>query len=110
MKFSVEKYRKNNNDIEVENEELKGQLERIDNFYANEIKKIKLDHEREVEKLKNEIKMLESRALINPRKITVEQVNNIKELRAKGLSFRVIAQETKLSTCTIQRALKGVYD
>ena len=56
------------------------------------------------------IEELESRALINPRKVTDEQVKKIKELRGSGLSYRAIVKETGLSTCTIQRALKGVYD
>ena len=49
-------------------------------------------------------------ALINPRKVTDEQVKKIKELRASGLSYRAIVKEIGLSTCTIQRALKGIYD
>lgn len=65
---------------------------------------------KENQELKEKIKELESRALINPRKVTDEQVIKIKELRADGFSFRAIAKETGLSTCTIQRALKGVYD
>lgn len=65
---------------------------------------------KENQELKEKIKELESRALINPRKVTDKQVQEIKELRANGLSYRAIARETGLSTCTIQRALKGIYD
>ena len=65
---------------------------------------------KENQELKEKIKELESRALINPRKVTDEQVKKIKELRASGLSYRAIVKETGLSTCTIQRALKGIYD
>lgn len=65
---------------------------------------------REIRELKKRITELESKALINPRKVTEEQVKRIKKLRAAGLSYRAIAKETTLSTCTIQRALKGVYD
>ena len=64
----------------------------------------------ENKELKKKIEELESRALINPRKVTDEQVKKIKELRGSGLSYRAIVKETGLSTCTIQRALKGVYD
>ena len=39
-----------------------------------------------------------------------EMVKKIKELRASGLSYRAIVKEIGLSTCTIQRALKGIYD
>lgn len=68
----------------------------------------KLNNENKL--LKSENKELRSRALINPRKVTDEQVNIIKELRINGLSFRAIAKETGLSTCTITRALNGKYD
>ena len=58
----------------------------------------------------NEELIKENKALINPRKVTDEQVKKIKELRASGLSYRAIVKEIGLSTCTIQRALKGIYD
>ena len=62
---------------------------------------------KENKELKKKIEELESRALINPRKVTDKK---IKELRASGLSYRAIVKEIGLSTCTIQRALKGIYD
>ena len=65
---------------------------------------------KQYKELKKTIEELESRAIINPRKVTDEQVKKIKELRASGLSYRAIVKETGLSTCTIQRALKGIYD
>ena len=65
---------------------------------------------KENKELKKKIEELESRALINSRKVTDEQVKKIKELRASGLSYRAIVKEIGLSTCTIQRALKGIYD
>lgn len=68
------------------------------------------DLKEKIKELEGKIKELENRALINPRKVTDEQVIKIKELRASGLSYRAIVKETGLSTCTIQRALKGVYD
>lgn len=74
--------------------------------FGEEIQSLKI----EIEKLKDENKELKSRALVNPVKVTGEQVKKIKELRKEGLSFRAIAKEVKLSTCTISRALDGVYD
>ena len=65
---------------------------------------------KENKELKKKIEELESRALINPRKVTDEQVKKIKELRASGLSYRAIVKEIGLSTFTIHRALKGIYD
>ena len=83
--------------------------------YLNKIKVFATDIqirrlEEFVSQLKKKIEELESRALINPRKVTDEQVKKIKELRASGLSYRAIVKEIGLSTCTIQRALKGIYD
>lgn len=101
-------------DFEKENEILKEKLNGIDDYYQAEIKKlvdrIEAEHLREVQKLKDEIVELKARALVNPRKVTDEQVIKIKELRASGLSYRAIVKETGLSTCTIQRALNGIYD
>lgn len=101
-------------DFKKENEILIEKLNGIDDYYQAEIKKlvdrIEAEHLREVQKLKDEILELKSRALVNPRKVTDEQVIKIKELRASGLSYRAIVKETGLSTCTIQRALNGIYD
>lgn len=116
-KDDIEISKRVNNDIidlEKENEVLKEKLNKIDDYYQDEIKKlvdrIQEEHLREVQELKDEIVELKTRALVNPRKVTDEQVIKIKKLRASGLSYRAIAKETGLSTCTIQRALKGVYD
>ena len=43
-------------------------------------------------------------------KITDEQVQQIKDLRAKGLSYRAIQNQTGWSSVTINRALNGIYD
>lgn len=108
--------RVNNNiiDLEKENEFLKERLNVIEDYYQDEIKKlvdrIEAEHLRKVQELKDEIVELKGRALVNPRKVTDEQVIKIKDLRASGLSYRAIAKETGLSTCTIQRALNGIYD
>lgn len=44
------------------------------------------------------------------RQITDEQVKEIKELRAKGLSYRAIQNQTGWSSVTINRVLNGIYD
>ena len=44
-------------------------------------------------------------------KIYIENYQNqLKDLRAKGLSYRAIEKETGWSSVTINRALNGVYD
>ena len=90
MRFKVDR------NIKSENKKENSSVDFL--YYANE---------RLVEE---KIKDLEARALVNPRKVTDEQVKKIKELRALGLSYRAIVKEVGLSTCTIQRALNGLYD
>lgn len=97
-----------------ENEELKYKLKTIDDYYQCEIEKLvkRLEDEKldEIKKLKSEINFLKSRALINPKKITNKQVNEVKELRALGLSYRKIADKTSLGTTTICRIINGEYE
>ena len=64
----------------------------------------------EIQELKNEINELKSRALVNPKKITDKQINEVKKLRALGLSYRKISQKTSLGTTTICRIINGYYD
>lgn len=78
--------------------------------------RINLTHEEiqqlidENEALKEENRILKSKLLVNPRKISDEDVTKIKELRASGLSYRAISKNIGWSTCTILRALEGAYD
>lgn len=113
LKSANEKLVEENKALIKENQELKSKIKKEHNSSIDNISLImnKLkEYEIEIEKLKNENEDLKTKALINPRKITDEQVIKIKELRASGLSYRAIVKEMGLSTCTIQRALKGIYD
>ena len=74
------------------------------------IKRFEDEKSNEIQELKNEIKDLKSRALVNPKKITDKQVNEVKELRALGLSYRKIAERTSLGTTTICRIINGEYE
>ena len=97
-----------------ENEELKFKLNNIEGFYEERINRLikRFEDEKlnEVQKLKNEINYLKSRALVNPKKISDKQINEVKELRALGLSYRKISQEIGLGTTTICRIINGEYD
>ena len=97
-----------------ENEELKLKLNNIEDFYQGRInrliKRFEDEKSNEIQELKNEIKDLKSRALVNPKKITDKQVNEVKELRALGLSYRKIAVRTSLGTTTICRIINGEYE
>ena len=97
-----------------ENEELKLKLNNIEDFYQGRInrliKRFEDEKSNEIQELKNEIKDLKSRALVNPKKITDKQVNEVKELRALGLSYRNIAERTSLGTTTICRIINGEYE
>ena len=96
------------------NEELKLKLNNIEDFYQGRInrliKRFEDEKSNEIQELKNEIKDLKSRALVNPKKITDKQVNEVKELRALGLSYRKIAERTSLGTTTICRIINGEYE
>ena len=97
-----------------ENEELKLKLNNIEDFYQGRInrliKRFEDEKSNEIQELKNGIKDLKSRALVNPKKITDKQVNEVKELRALGLSYRKIAERTSLGTTTICRIINGEYE
>lgn len=93
-----------------ENRKLKEKIKKIDDFYAREIEDIKNDYESYIDKLLDEINYLKSRALVNPKKISDKQINEVKELRALGLSYRKISQKTALGTTTICRIINGEYD
>ena len=97
-----------------ENEELKLKLNNIEDFYQGRInrliKRFEDEKSNEIQELKNEIKDLKSRALVNPKKITHRQVAEVKELRVLGLSYRKIADKTSLGTTTVCRILNGEYD
>ena len=65
----------------------------------------------EIQKLINENKKLKGKAFVpKTQEITNKQIQEIKELRADGLSYRAIEKETGWSKFTIGRVLKGEYD
>ena len=101
-------------ELKEENKRLKYKLETIDDYYQGGIAKLNEEWQSEmnamIKKYEDEIKDLKSRALANPRKITDEQVKEVKRLRATGLSYRKIAKETALATATIGRIINGEYD
>lgn len=100
--------------LNEENKRFRYKLESIDDYYQEKIAKLNEEWKSEmnvmIKKYEDEIKDLKSRALVNPRKITDEQVNEVKRLRATGLSYRKIAKETALGTATVGRIINGEYD
>ena len=65
----------------------------------------------EIQKLINENKKLKGKAFVpKTQEITNKQIQEIKELRADGLSYRAIEKETGWSKFPIGRVLKGEYD
>lgn len=101
-------------ELKEENKRLKYKLETIDDYYQGGIAKLNEEWQSEmnamIKKYEDEIKDLKSRALANPRKITDEQVKEVKKLRLSGLSYRKIAKETALGTATVGRIINGEYD
>ena len=65
----------------------------------------------EIQKLINENNKLKGKAFVpRTQEITNKQIQEIKELRVSGLSYRAIEKETGWSKFAIGRVLKGEYD
>lgn len=101
-----------NERLKIYIENYKNQLKYLDEEHKNEIQKLKNEYTKYIEELEDRIKDLESKIDLQSKKrqITDEQVQEIKDLRAKGLSYRAIQKETGWSSVTINRALNGIYD
>lgn len=86
-----------------ENEKLKLEIKNLEKMlepYKNKIKELSEENDR-----------LKSKSFYpRAREITDEQIQEIKELRASGLSYRAIEEKTKWSRFTIGKAIKGEYD
>lgn len=76
------------------------------------IEKVKAKYEKEIESLKLELENTKAKITLQSKKreISDKQVQEIKELRASGLSYRAIEEKTKWSRFTIGKAIKGEYD
>lgn len=77
----------------------------------NELEEMLQPYKDEVQKLIDENNKLKEKAFVpRAQEITDKQIQEIKELRADGLSYRAIEKETGWSKFTIGRVLKGEYD
>lgn len=77
--------------------------------YENKIQKKQL----EIDTLKEEVEALKlSKNGLKPKEKQIRDldINNIKELRENGLSYREIAKKTRWSKATICRVINGFYD
>ena len=101
-----------NERLKIYIENYKNQLKDLDEEHKNEIQKLKNEYTKHIKNLEDKINDLESKIDLQSKKrqITDEQVQQIKDLRAKGLSYRAIQNQTGWSSVTINRALNGVYD
>lgn len=86
-----------------ENEKLKLEIKNLEKMlepYKNKIKELSEENDN-----------LKTKSFYpRTREITDEQIQEIKELRASGLSYRAIEEKTKWSRFTIGKAIKGEYD
>lgn len=102
-----------NNKLREENERLEKEVRKLKNENGNlGIEKIKASYEEEIKKMKIELEEVKAKITLQARtrEISDKQVQEIKELRALGLSYRAIEEKTKWSKFTIGKALKGDYD
>ena len=105
--------------LEKRNERLEEDVEKYRKdylYYFDEYSKLRdKDFNRTLEEINNlKVELEEAKAKITlqtkTREISDKQVQEIKELRASGLSYRAIEEKTKWSKFTIGRVLKGAYD
>ena len=86
-----------------ENEELMTKIKELEEMLQ--------PYKDEIQKLINENNKLNGKAFVpRTQEITNKQIQEIKELRVSGLSYRAIEKETGWSKFTIGRVLKGEYD
>ena len=88
--------------------------------YIIEFNQMRVDYEEklqrkqlEIESLKKQIKALkETKSSLKPREkqISDKDINKIKAMRGRGMSYREIEKNTKWSKATISRVLNGLYD
>lgn len=93
--------------LKEEYEELKTEVQKLKN---ENIKKDAMLQSVQFENQKLKQQLSEVGMIKKTRQITDEQVKEIKELRANGLSYRAIEKQTGWSSVTINRAIKGIYD
>lgn len=102
-----------NNLLIKENKRLKEEVQNLKNENSDlGIEEIKAKYEKEIESLKLELENTKAKITLQSRtrEISDKQVQEIKELRASGLSYRAIEEKTKWSKFTIGKVLKGDYD
>lgn len=102
-----------NNLLVRENKILKEEVEKLKNENSDlGIEEIKANYEKEIESLKLELENIKAKITLQSRtrEISDKQVQEIKELRASGLSYRAIEEKTNWSKFTIGKVLKGDYD
>ena len=86
-----------------ENEELMTKIKELEEMLQ--------PYKDEIQKLINENNKLKGKAFVpRTQEITNKQIQEIKELRVSGLSYRAIEKETGWSKFTIGGVLKGEYD
>lgn len=102
-----------NSQLVEENNKLKAEIQKLKEENNDlGIEKIKASYEEKIKKIKVELEETKAKITLQPktRAIADKQVQEIKELRALGLSYRAIEEKTKWSRFTIGKVLKGDYD
>lgn len=102
-----------NNLLIKENKRLKDEVQKLKNENSNlGIEEIKEQYQKEMKSLKLELENTKAKITLQTkiREISDKQVQEIKELRDLGLSYRAIEEKTKWSRFTIGKVIKGEYD
>ena len=96
-----------------ENNKLREEILELKKLTKNlNLEDIRFKYQEEINNLKVELEEAKAKITLQTktREISDKQVQEIKELRASGLSYRAIEEKTKWSKFTIGRVLKGAYD
>lgn len=96
-----------------ENNKLRAEILELKKLTKNlNLENVRLEHQKEINNLRRELEEAKAKITLQTRtrEISDKQVQEIKELRASGLSYRAIEEKTKWSKFTIGRVLKGEYD
>lgn len=96
-----------------ENNKLRDEILKLKKLTKNlNLENVRLEYQKEINNLRRELEEAKDKITLQTRsrEISDKQVQEIKELRASGLSYRAIEEKTKWSKFTIGRVLKGEYD
>lgn len=110
LKYDIGKLENTTRLLDEENLKLINEIDKLEQE-LKDLKQMLQPYKNKIQKLIKENEILRSKSFIpKTRQITDKQIEEIKNLRNSGLSYRVIEEKTGWSKLTIGRVLNGEYD